>query len=62
MSLSRQEGVESRAQVERLALDRSMGSLPTLTGEKMDYIVQKQVGCLLLLLVFLRAVGGKVIS
>lgn len=62
MSLSRQEGMESRAQVERLALDRSLDSLSTLTGEKMEYIVQKQVGCLRLLLVFLREVGGKVIS
>lgn len=60
MSLNRQKGMESRAQVERLALDRSIDSLSTITGEKMEYIVQKQVCCLLLL--FLREIGGKVIS
>lgn len=36
MSLSRQEGMESRAQVERVALDRSLDSLSTLTGDKME--------------------------
>lgn len=60
MSLNRQKGMESRAQVERMALDRSIDSLSTIAGEKMEYIVQKQVGCLLLL--FLREIGGKVIS
>lgn len=38
MSLSRQ-GVESRAQVERLALDRTMDSLCTKTREKIEYII-----------------------